>query len=56
MAAGGVVLRHWQLGFSHDWKATVNATNLSRVKKGLGQWLRQPMSAKPMASSKNQTV
>jgi general secretion pathway protein A len=56
MAAGGVVLRHWQLGFSRDWKATVNATNLSRVKKGLGQWLRQPVSPKPLASSKNQTV
>jgi len=56
MAAAGVMLRHWQLGFSHDWKATVNAMNFSQMKKSLTQWLRQPTFSKPMGSSKNQTV
>lgn len=56
MAAAGVVLRQWRLGFRHDWKVTINAMNFPQVKKSLGQRLRQPMSSKPIASSKNQTV
>lgn len=56
LAAAGAVMRQWKLGFSRDWKAMVNAMNLRRVKRSLGQWLNQPISSKPMVSSKDQTV
>jgi general secretion pathway protein A len=56
MAAAGVVLRQWKLGFRHDWKLTVTALNFPRMKKSIGHWLHQPFSAKPLTSSKNQTV
>jgi hypothetical protein len=56
MAAARVVLRQWRLGFTRDWKLTVNAMNLSKMKKSLAWWLHQPISPKPMASRKNQTA
>ncbi|HTB93418.1 MAG TPA: AAA family ATPase [Candidatus Sulfotelmatobacter sp.] len=56
MAAAGVVLRQWKLEFRHDWKLTVAALNLLAMKKSIGHWLQQPLSPKPMASGKNQTV
>jgi general secretion pathway protein A len=56
IAAAGVVLRHWKLGFTHDWKLTVTALNFPRMKKSVEHWLHQPFSAKRMTSSKNQTV
>lgn len=54
MAALGVVLRQWELGFRHDWKLTVTTLNLPRMKKAVVRWLRQP--ARPMTSSKNQAA
>ena len=56
MAAAGVVLGQWKLGFTRDWNLTVTALNFPRMKKAIGHWLHQPFSAKPMTSSKNQTV
>jgi type II secretory pathway predicted ATPase ExeA len=56
IAAAGRVLRHWKLGFSRDWKLTVNALNFPQMKKSLVHWIRQPISSKPLASRKNQTV
>jgi hypothetical protein len=56
MAAAGAVLRQWKLGFSHDWKVTVNAFGFPQMKKSLLHWFREPVSSKRMASSKNQTV
>jgi hypothetical protein len=56
MAAAKVVLRQWKLGFKHDWKLTVTALNFPRMKKSIRHWLQQPLSPKPMTSSKNQTV
>jgi hypothetical protein len=56
MAAAGVVLRQWKLEFRHDWKHTVTALNFPRMRKSIGHWLQQPLSPKPMTSSKNQTV
>jgi general secretion pathway protein A len=40
MAAAGIVLRQWRLGFRHDWKVTINAMNFPQMKKSLGQRLR----------------
>jgi general secretion pathway protein A len=56
MVAARVVLRQWRLGFTRDWKLTVHAMNLSKMKKSLARWLHQPISPKPMSSSKNQTA
>jgi general secretion pathway protein A len=56
IAAAGIVLRQWKREFTRDWKVTVNAMNFPRMKKSLTQWLLHPISSKPMASSKNQTV
>ena len=56
MAAAGIVLRQWWLGFRHDWKVTVNGMNFLKVKKSLLHWFREPVSSKRMAGSKNQTV
>jgi len=56
IAAAGIVLRQWKSEFTRDWKVTVNAMNFPHMKKSVTQWLHQPMSSKPMASSKNQTV
>jgi general secretion pathway protein A len=56
IAAAGRVLRQWKLGFSRDWKLTVNALNFPRVKKSIAHWISQPISSKPLASRKNQTV
>jgi general secretion pathway protein A len=55
-AASGVVLRQWRHGFIHDWKLSVTALNLPRMKKSVGHWLQQPFSAKPMTSRKSQTI
>jgi general secretion pathway protein A len=55
-AAAGRVLRQWKLGFTRDWKLTVNALNFPHMKKSLAHWFRQPISSKPLASRKNQTV
>jgi hypothetical protein len=56
IAAAGRVLSQWKLGFTHDWKLTVDALNFPRMKKSLAHWFRQPISSKPLASRKNQTV
>jgi general secretion pathway protein A len=56
MTAAGVVLQQWNLGFRHDWQLTVAALNFPRMIKSTGHWLHQPFSAKPITSSKNQTV
>jgi hypothetical protein len=56
MAAAGVLLRQWKLGFRHDWQLTVATLNFPRLKKSIGHWLHQPFSAKAMSSSKNQTI
>jgi len=56
IAAAGIVLRQWKREFARDWNVTVNAMNLPQKKKSLTRWLQQPISSKPMASSKNQTV
>jgi general secretion pathway protein A len=56
IAVVGRVLRQWKLGFSRDWKLTVNALNVPQMKKSLLHWIRQPISSKPMAPRKNQTV
>jgi type II secretory pathway predicted ATPase ExeA len=56
IAAAGVLLRQWQLGFRHDWQLTVATLNFPRLKKSIGHWLHQPFSAKAMSSSKNQTI
>ena len=56
IAAAGRVLRQWKLGFCHDWKLTVDALHFPRMKKSLAHWIRQPISSKPLASRKNQTV
>ena len=56
IAAAGIVLRQWRLGFSRDWKVTANAMNFPQMKKSLLGWFREPVSSKRMASSKNQTV
>ena len=55
-AAAGRVLRQWKLGFTHEGKLTVDALNFPRMKKSLAHWMRQPISSKPLASRKNQTV
>jgi general secretion pathway protein A len=56
MAAASPMLRQWRLGFRHDWNAMVKAMTSPQMKTSLIQWLLQPFSSKPMASSKNQTV
>jgi len=56
IAAAGRLLRQWKLGFSRDWKLTVNALNFPQMKKSLGHWMHQPFSSKPLASRKNQAV
>ena len=56
IAAAAIVLRQWKREFTRDWKVTVNAMNFPLIKKSLVHWLHQPISSKPMASSKNQTV
>jgi general secretion pathway protein A len=56
IAVAGIVLRQWKREFAHDWKVTVNAMNFPHMGKSLTRWLHQPISSKPMASSKNQTV
>jgi general secretion pathway protein A len=56
MAAAGVVLRQWRVGFRNDWKATVNAMNFPQIKKSLLRWFREPVSSKRMVSNKNQRV
>ena len=56
VAAASVVLHQWRVGFTHDWKVTVNATNFPQMKKSLLRWFREPISSKRMASSKNQAV
>jgi general secretion pathway protein A len=55
-AAVGCVLRQWTLGFSRDWKLTVDSLNIPQIKKSLAHWIRQPISSKSLASRKNQTV
>jgi len=50
------VLRYWMLGFTHDCRVTLNAMGFPQMKKSLGRRLHQPMSSKPMTSSKNQPV
>lgn len=56
MAAANPVLRQWRLGFRHDWDAMVKAMTFAQMKRSFIQWLLQPFSSKPVASSKNQTV
>ena len=56
IAAACRVLRQWKLGFSRDWKLTVDSLNFPHMKKSLAHWMRQPISSKPLASRKNQTV
>jgi len=53
IAAAGLVLRQWKREFTRDWKVTVTAMNFPLLKKSLAHWLHQPISSKPMASSKN---
>jgi general secretion pathway protein A len=56
MAAAAVVMRQWKIGFSHDWKVTVNAMNFPQMKKSLLHWFREPVLSKRMSSTKNQSV
>jgi general secretion pathway protein A len=53
IAAAGLVLRQWKREFTRDWKVTVTAMNFPLMRKSLAHWLHQPISSKPMASSKN---
>lgn len=45
LATARAVLRHWKLGFKHDWKTTVNAMDFHKMKKSLVHWLQQPISS-----------
>jgi type II secretory pathway predicted ATPase ExeA len=45
LATARAVLRHWKLGFTHDWKITVNAMDFHKMKKSLVHWLQQPISS-----------
>lgn len=51
-----VLLRRWMFEFKRDWMAMINAIVFPQTKKSLLRWLRQSVSSKPMASSKNQPV
>ncbi len=45
LATARAVLRHWRLGFIHDWKITVNAIDFHKMKKSFVRWLQQPISS-----------
>ena len=47
------VLHRWKVEFKRDWISTINAAALPRMKESSLRWLRQPISPKPVASSKN---
>jgi general secretion pathway protein A len=47
------VLHRWNVEFKRDWISMINTPAFSEMKKSSLRWLRQPMSSKPMASSKN---
>jgi type II secretory pathway predicted ATPase ExeA len=47
------VLHRWNVEFKRDWISMINAAAFSQMKKSSLRWLRQPISSKPMASSKN---
>jgi general secretion pathway protein A len=48
-----LLLHCWMVGFKHDWIATINAIEFAQTRNSFLHWLRQPISSKPMASSKN---
>ena len=47
------VLHRWKVEFKCDWISMVNAVAFPLMKKSSMQWLRQPISSKHSASSKN---
>jgi general secretion pathway protein A len=47
------VLHRWKVEFKRDWISTFNVAAFARMKESSLRWLRQPISSKPMASSKN---
>jgi general secretion pathway protein A len=47
------VVQHWLFEFRRDWISMMNAMGLAQMKTSVLHWLRQPLSSKPMASSKN---
>jgi general secretion pathway protein A len=51
-----LVLRQWKFEFQHDWMAMINTLGSPHAKAWLRNWLRQPISSKPMSQSKNQSV
>ena len=46
-------LHRWNVEFQRDWISMINAVAFPQMKKSLLRWLCQPISSKPMTSSKN---
>jgi general secretion pathway protein A len=46
-------LHRWKVEFKRDWISMINAAAFPLMKKSSLRWLRQPISSKPLASSKN---
>lgn len=47
------VLQRWLFEFKRDWMSMMNAFGFAQMKTYVLRWLRQPLSSKSMASSKN---
>ena len=48
-----VLVWQWMVGFKRDWNVMIARIPIAQLKKFLLQWLREPLSSKRLASSKN---
>ena len=53
LADARLVLLRWTFEFRRDWMAMINTIGFPQARASLRNWLRQPISPKPMSPGKN---
>ncbi len=56
LAAARLVLSRWTFEFRRDWMAMINTIGFPQARASLRNWLRQPISPKPMSPGKNHSA